>query len=88
MIEEVLGSKNKIKLLRYLIKSKDWHFNLSEISKKIGLDKGSISKLIKELETKNILEVKRSGKLLLFKLKNQYYELVSEIIKLEKKWSK
>jgi predicted transcriptional regulator len=67
-LEEVFGGKNKIKLLRFLAKNKDWQFNLSEISKKIKVDKGSISKLIKDLEKNHFIKVKRSGKLLLFKL--------------------
>lgn len=78
-LEGILGSKSKLKLLRFLSKSKDWQFNLSSISKSTGIDKGSLSRLIKEFESSGILEVKRSGKLLLFRL-NDKNKLLSELI--------
>jgi len=67
-LEEVIGSRNKIKILRFLSQNRDWQFNLSEISKKAGLDKGALSRLVKSLEKAGAIEVKRSGKLLLFRL--------------------
>ncbi|MBU2523213.1 MAG: MarR family transcriptional regulator [Nanoarchaeota archaeon] len=81
-LEQVLGSKNKITLLRFLSHNNDWQFNLSEISKKIGLDKGTLSRLIKEFEKKEIIEIKRSGKLLLFKLNEKNETVIKSIIPL------
>jgi len=78
-LEEVLGSKGKIGLLRFLSQNPDWQFNLSEISRKTHIDKGNLSRLIKELEKKEILEIKRSGKLLLFRL-NERNEVVTKSI--------
>ena len=79
-LEEIIGSKNKIKLLRFLCSEKDWQFNLSEISRKIKIDKGVLSRLIKEFEQKEVIETKRSGKLLLFKL-NENNTLIKNSIK-------
>ncbi|MFC1685874.1 hypothetical protein ACFLZZ_02510 [Nanoarchaeota archaeon] len=79
-LESVLGSKNKIKLLRFLCSEKDWQFNLAEISRKIGVDKGALSRLIKGFEKQAVIETKRSGKLLLFKL-NEKNKIVSGQIK-------
>ena len=76
ILENILGSKNKIKLLRFLSQSEEWQFNLSEISKKIGIDKGVLSRLVKDLEALHVLEVKRSGKLMLFRL-NPKNEMIS-----------
>jgi len=78
-IETVLGSRNKIKLLRFLSANRDWQFNISEISKKIKIDKGALSRIIKELEQKEVIMIKRSGKLLLFKL-NEKNSLVTNLI--------
>ena len=81
-LEEVLGSKGKIGLLRFLSQNRDWQFNLSEISRKTNIDKGNLSRLIKELEGKGILEIKRSGKLLLFRLNENNEVVVKSIIPL------
>ena len=78
-LESILGSRNKIKLLRLLAKNDEWQFNLASVASQIKTDKGAISRLIKELETAEILEVKRSGKLLMFKL-NQSNKFISQII--------
>lgn len=81
-LEQILGSKNRITLLRFLSHNRDWQFNLSEISKKIGLDKGALSRLIKEFEKKEIIELKRSGRLLLFRLNESNEVVVKSIIPL------
>lgn len=78
-IEDILGSRAKIALLRFLSLNRDWQFNLSKISSGIGMDKGALSRIIKELEALDALEVKRSGKLLLFRL-NSDDKLISELI--------
>lgn len=87
-IDLILGSKTKIKLLRYLYENKDWQFNLSDIAKRIEVDKGTISRVIKDLEKNKIIIVKRSGKLLLFSLNldNKLVKnLLIKIFKLEAK---
>ena len=79
LLEGILGSRNKIKLLRLLAKSDEWQFNLASIASEIKTDKGAISRLIRELEKGGILEVKRKGKLLMFKL-NKSNRIISQII--------
>ena len=78
-LEDVLGSKNKIKLLRFLAENNDWQFNLASISSRIGMDKGALSRVVKELEEMKVLEIKRQGKLLLFRL-NTKNKLISNLI--------
>jgi len=90
-LETILGSKNKIKLLRFLIKNRDWQFNLTSISKKIDVDKSNISRLIRYFEKEKIVLVKRSGKLLLFCLnsKNKIIQnMIIPIFKIEEKCKK
>ena len=79
LLEDILGSRNKIKLLRLLAKNDEWQFNLALVAKETGTDKGAISRLIKELEKAKIIEVKRNGKLLMFKL-NKSNKIISQII--------
>ena len=79
-LENILSGKNKVKLLRFLVKHPDWQFNLTDISKKINVDKGTISRVVRDLEKDKLLEVRRRGKLLLFKL-----DFSKKIVKLTKK---
>ena len=78
-LEDILGSRAKIALLRFLSLNKDWQFNLALISKQIGTDKGALSRVVKELEELKVLEIKRSGKLLLFRL-NPQSKILSQLI--------
>ena len=88
MIEEVFGSKSKVKVVRRLAAYDDWCFNLSELGKETGLNKGSISKIIREFEAKDLLDVKHSGKLLMLKLKKHHQEALKKIFEIEKRWRK
>lgn len=88
---EILSSKNKIKLVRYLVKTSDWSFNINELSKEVSINKGTLSRLIKQFENKNIILVKRKGKLLLFKLNLEnslVKDLITPIFNLESKINK
>jgi len=86
-LEKVIGSRTKISFLRFLAKNPDWQFNLSEISKSIKIDKGALSRIIRELEKLKIIEVKRNGKLLLFRLnqKNKFFQLITSLFEKEAK---
>lgn len=77
---DIMGSRAKIALLRFLSLEKDWQFNLSSIARKISLDKGALSRLIKELESLDVIEVKREGKLLLFRINQKNMIMTSLII--------
>jgi len=90
-LERILGSKSKIKLLRFLFQKKEWQFNLATISKTINVDKGNISRLIKYFEKEKIVSVKRSGKLLLFCLNSEnkiVRDIITPIFKVEEKCKK
>jgi len=86
-LESVLGSKTKISLLRFLSKHQDWQFNLASIAGAIHADKGALSRIVSELESKKILETRRSGKLLLFRLnlKNKFSQLIIPLFEKEEK---
>jgi DNA-binding MarR family transcriptional regulator len=84
-LERVIGSRAKISLLRFLAENKDWQFNLAEISKSVKIDKGALSRIIRELESLKIIEVKRNGKLLLLRLnqKNKFFQLITSLFEKE-----
>lgn len=79
LLETILGTKNKIKVLRALIKHKNWEFNITELSRDIIINKGILSRIIKDLEDKNIIIVKRKGKIKLFGI-NKKNEFIQNII--------
>jgi len=79
LIENVLGKKNNIKVLRHLIKHKDWQFNITELSKDININKGILSRLIDDLEKENIIKINRKGKIKLFFI-NKENLFIKEVI--------
>lgn len=71
LIDQILGKKNNIRVLRYLIKHKDWEFNITELSKDLGMNKGILSRLIKKLGEDNLIKINRKGKIVLFKINKE-----------------
>lgn len=79
LLEPILGTKTKIKVVRALVKHKDWEFNITELAKDIDINKGILSRIIKNLEKENIIAVKRKGKIKLFSI-NKKNEFIKNII--------
>lgn len=71
LIERILGKKNNIKVLRHLIKHKNWQFNITELAKDIYINKGVLSRLIDDLEKENIIKVNKKGKIKLFSINKE-----------------
>ncbi len=71
LIETILGKKNNIKVLRHLIKHKDWQFNITELSRDININKGILSRLIKALEKENVIKTNSKGKIKLFSINKE-----------------
>jgi len=89
LLEGILGKKNNIRILRYLVKHKDWNFNITEFSKDTGINKGVLSRLIQDLGKNNIIEINRKGKISLFKLNKKNIvikELIAPLFELEDKF--
>ena len=85
LIEHVLGTKNKIRVLRHLIRHKNWEFNISELSKDTDINKGVLSRLIKDLEKENIIRVNKKGRILLFSINRNNIIIKKTIIPLFEK---
>lgn len=79
LIDEIFGKRNNVKVLRCLIKHKDWQFNITELAKDINLNKGVLSRLINDLERENIIKIHRKGKIKLFSI-NKENLFIKEVI--------
>lgn len=79
LIEEIFGKKNNIKVLRHLIKHKDWQFNITELAKDANINKGILSRLINNLEKENIIKINKKGKIKLFSI-NKENLFIREVI--------
>lgn len=79
LLESILGTKNNIKVVRALVKHKDWEFNITELARDIDINKGILSRLIENLEKENIIIVKRKGKIKLFGI-NKKNEFIKNVI--------
>lgn len=71
LIEQILGKKSNIRVLRYLVKHKDWQFNITELAKDTGINKGALSRVIGELGKENVIKVSMKGKIKLFSINRE-----------------
>ncbi|MBL7100900.1 MAG: hypothetical protein ISS23_03020, partial [Nanoarchaeota archaeon] len=81
----ILGTKNNIKVIRFLVRHENWEFNISEFSKDTKINKGVLSRLIKKLEKENVIRVNRKGKISLFKLNKDNLFIKNVLIQLFEK---
>jgi len=81
MLEEVLGSKTKIKILRKLSEDSKREFTLNELSSVLKLSHGSILPSVRQLVDARVLTTKKSGRSTLYKL-NLANSLVKEMLKM------
>ncbi|VVB59613.1 Nucleotidyltransferase domain protein [uncultured archaeon] len=71
LIENLFGSRGRIKVLKELSRHKGWWFNLSELSKDMVVNKGALSKILDCLEKENLVVLNRKGKIKLFRLNEE-----------------
>jgi len=88
LIDEIFGKRNNVKVLRCLIKHKDWQFNITELAKDINLNKGVLSRLINDLERENIIKIHRKGKIKLFSINKENLFIKEAIIPIFEKEDK
>ena len=85
LLESILGKKNNIKVLRHLVMHRNWQFNITELAKDINLNKGILSRLVKDLEKENLINVSRKGKIKLFSINKDNLFIKNIIISLFEK---
>lgn len=79
LFDIAFSSRGMVRVLRIFAKSRDWLFNLTELSRDLGMNKGAVSKILKELERENIIVSIPKGRITLFQL-NRKNRLVKETI--------
>jgi predicted nucleotidyltransferase len=71
-LDELLGKKSQIKVLRYLVKfPQPW--NVRELSRRIGVTEPNLSKVLKELADAGVLLKKRHGATHVYSLHAGHY---------------
>jgi DNA-binding transcriptional ArsR family regulator len=63
-IEEILGSKGRVRVLNVLTESGE--LNISEVSRRTGLNYTSVNRHLKKLKNMGLLYEKRYGKIRIF----------------------
>lgn len=86
MIEEIFGSKAKIKILRFFFEYPLAKRNVREIAKECKLGFGVTSSTLKELENAGIAKREKSGREIIYSLNknSNFFPLLKEIFRLEK----
>jgi len=80
MLEEILNSKPKVKILKLLVNKSDWLFSESEISRELKIPKTTTHRALKTLREQNILrEFKKAGRVVIYQLNKDNY-LIRELI--------
>lgn len=79
LIERILGKKSNIGVLRHLVKHKDWQFNITELARDTGINKGTLSRVIENLGKENIIKISMKGKIKLFSI-NRENLFIKEVI--------
>jgi len=79
-LEDLFGSKAKIKLIRTLYKFKDRSFTLSELSRYSNLTRQGIVKVLDDLNGMNIIKLERVGNSIVIKLNRN--DFINEILKI------
>jgi len=77
-LDEILGRKSKVKVLRYLVKFNQGA-SVRELSRRIGATEPNLSVILKELEKNGILVSQKYGTALVFKLNDGHY-LVEKVV--------
>jgi predicted nucleotidyltransferase len=68
LVEMLLGSKVKVKVLRTLWRYREKEFTIRELAKFLGISHTGIKKVIDELEKTNVLRVRTVGRSCAFRL--------------------
>jgi len=73
IVEMLLGSKVKVKVLRTLWRYREKEFTIRELAKFLGISHTGIKKVVDELEKTNVLRVRTIGRSYAFRLNMNSY---------------
>ncbi len=84
-LENLFGSKVRIKLTRTLYKFKDRSFTLSELSRYSGVTRQGIIKVLDDLNGMNLVKLERIGSSIVIRLnRNEFINNILKVYELEK----
>ena len=84
-LENLFGSKVRIKLIRTLYKFKDRSFTLSELSRYSNVTRQGITKVIDDLNGMNLIRLERIGNSIIIRLnRNEFINNILKVYDLEK----
>ncbi len=76
MVEEILGSRGRIRVLQVLTESGE--LNISEVSRRTGLNYTSVQRHLMKLKELGLLKEKRYGKIRIFEIQFRSLGIVFE----------
>jgi len=76
MVEEILGSRGRIRVLQVLTESGE--LNISEVSRRTGLNYTSVERHLMKLKELGLLKEKRYGKIRIFQIEFRSLGIVFE----------
>jgi len=76
MVEEILGSRGRIRVLQVLTESGE--LNISEVSRRTGLNYTSVQRHLMKLKELGLLREKRYGKIRIFQVEFRRLGIVFE----------
>ena len=85
MLEDILGSRSKIRILRFLFADTRDEFAMEDIARGAGLSFGTVHPALAQLTDARILTVKKLGRSRIFRLNtsNRLYEQIRTLFKEE-----
>lgn len=87
MMENILSSRSKLKILRVLCKNPEREFCLADIVKETGSSFGTIHPAMKDLVSSRIVSVRKLGKSKIYKINKSsvFYPIVSGLLTVQEK---
>jgi len=80
-LEQILGSKNRVKILRYLTLKPYLSFGLTELSQTTNISKSNVLMVLRILKKENLIVEQKSGKKKLIRI-NSENELIKQLWKI------
>lgn len=86
MLEKMVGSRTKVKILRKLVENPNRDFSFEDIAKTTNLSFGTVNPALKSLLESRIITVRKIGKSKLYKINDRHilYKEIRDVFKSEK----
>jgi len=78
LLDNVLDTKNRMKLIRELSLHPSWEYSISELEKQTGIHRVRLSSMIKSLYAQNVVKTRQKGKTTLVSINGNV--LVKEVL--------